>query len=90
MSSLIISELFPPCFSRSNNFNLPHSSLGSDDKDLVFEILGAETIEPGDLSYFVSVQARVGFLPIAFGSKFFSFAKSYNNFLSDNLARSTL
>ena len=33
-SSLIMSELFPACFSSSNNFNPSHSSLGSDDGNL--------------------------------------------------------
>ena len=36
ISSLIISEFFPPCFSCSNNFNLSYSLSGSVDKNLVF------------------------------------------------------
>ena len=35
ISSLIISELFPACFSCSNNFNLSQSSSGSDGKKLL-------------------------------------------------------
>ena len=90
ISSLIISELFPACFSCYNNFNLSQSSLGSDDKNIVFETPEAETIKPGELSNFISLLARVDLLPGAFRSKCISFAKSYINFLSDKLARSTL
>ena len=63
ISSLIISELFPAWFSCYNNFSLSHSSLGSDDKKIVFETPEAETIEPGDLSNFISVLYRVDLLP---------------------------
>ena len=52
ISSLIKSELFPACFCCSNNLNLSQSSLGSDDKTIVFEIPEAEIIIPGDLSIF--------------------------------------
>ena len=34
ISSLYILKLLPACFSFSNNFNLSHKSLGSDDKIL--------------------------------------------------------
>ena len=34
---LVITELFPACFSCRNNFNLSQSSSGSDDKNIVFE-----------------------------------------------------
>ena len=37
ISSLIILELLPACFSCNNYFNLSQSSLGSDDKNNVFE-----------------------------------------------------
>ena len=37
ISSLIILELLPACFSCSINFNLSHNSLGSDDENIVFE-----------------------------------------------------
>ena len=66
ISSLIKSELFPACFSCSNNFNLSQSSLGSDDKNIVFETPQAETIKPGDFSNFIRVLSRVDFLPTAF------------------------
>ena len=52
ISSLIKSELFPVCFSCSNDFNLLHNSSGSDDKNIVFETSEAETIKPGDFSNF--------------------------------------
>ena len=54
ISSLIVSELFPACFSCNNSFNLSQSSSGSDDKNFVFETLEAETIKPGDLSNFLT------------------------------------
>ena len=44
-------ELFPACFSCNNNFNLSHNSLGSDDKNFVFEIPEAKV--PGELSIFI-------------------------------------
>ena len=66
ISSLIISELFPACFSCNNNFNQSQSLSGSDDKNIVFETPEAETIKPGDLSNFIRVLSRVDFLPIAF------------------------
>ena len=64
ISSLIISELLPPCFSCNNNFSLLHRSSGSEDKNIVFETPEAETIKPGDLSSFISVRSRVDLLPI--------------------------
>ena len=68
ISSLIISELFPACFSCSNNFNLSHNSLALDDRNIVFETPEAETIKPGELSNFISFLSRVDLLPEAFGS----------------------
>ena len=61
ISSLIISELFPACFSCSNSFNLLQSSSGSDDKNIVFETPEAEILKPGDLSNFIRVRSRVDF-----------------------------
>ena len=90
ISLLIISELFPACFSCNNNFNLLYSSSGSDDKNIVFETPQAETLKPGDLNNFISVLSRVDLLTKAFVSKFISFAKSYIRFLSCISARSTL
>ena len=55
ISSLIISELLPACLSCNNYFNLLQSSSGSDDKIIVLETPEAETINPGDLSNFISV-----------------------------------
>ena len=75
-------------YSCNNNFNLSHNSLGSDDKNIVFET--PEAVIAGDLSNFISVLSRVVLLPQAFVSKFISFAKSYISFLSCILARSTL
>ena len=37
ISSSIKLELIPPCFVCNNNFNLSQSSLGLDDKNIVFE-----------------------------------------------------
>ena len=90
ISSLIMSELFPACFSSNNNFNLSHNSLASDDRNIVFETPEAETIKPGELSNFISFLSRVDLLPGAFRSKCISFAKSFINLLSEKLARSTL
>ena len=63
ISSLIISELFPACFSSNNNFNLSHSSLASDDKNIVLETPEAEPINYGDLSNYIGVLSRVDLLP---------------------------
>ena len=63
ISSLIISELFPACFSCYNNFNLLQSSSGSDDKNIVFETPEAETSKPGELSNLIRLLSRVDFLP---------------------------
>ena len=82
--------MFPACFSCNNNFNLSHNSLGSDDKNIVFETPEAETLKPGDYGNFVRVGSLVDLLPKAFKSKFISLAKSYIIFLSCKLARSTL
>ena len=73
-------EIFPACFSCSDNFLLSQSSSGSDDKNFVFETPEAETIKPGDLINFISVLSQVDFLPKAFRSKIISLAKSYINF----------
>ena len=48
ISTLIISELFPACFSCSCNFNLLHNSSGSGNKNIVFETPEAETFKPDD------------------------------------------
>ena len=51
ISSSILSELFLVCLSCSNTFDLSHSSLGSDDKNIVFwddDLPGTETFVLGD------------------------------------------
>ena len=90
ISSLINYELSPACFSCSSIFSLSQSSSGPDCKYIVFELPEAEVIKPGDLSIFISVLPQVDLLPVVFTSKYISFAKSYDNFLYDKLARSTL
>ena len=66
ISSLIISEIFPACFSCNNNFNLLHNSSRSYDKNILFETPEAETIKPGDFSNLIRVLSRVDLLPGAF------------------------
>ena len=61
ISSLIMLELFPACFSCSNNFDVSHSSLGSDGKTFV-EI--PEATIAGDLSNFISDRSHF-FVPSA-------------------------
>ena len=61
--SLIMSELFPACFSCSNKFHLSQISSGSVDKKIAFETPEAETFKPGDLSKFMRVLSQVIFLP---------------------------
>ena len=90
ISPLIILELMPACSSCSNNVYLLHNLSGSDGKNNVFEIPEAELIKTGDLGTLIRVLFRVDLLPWAFTSNYISFAKSYNNFLSAKLARSTL
>ena len=51
ISSLITSELLPACFPCNNNFNLSKSSLGSEDRIIVFEI--REAMIAGDSSIFI-------------------------------------
>ena len=60
ISSLIMSEFFPACFSCNNNFNLILNSSESDDKNVV-EI--PEAILAGDFSNLISVLSRVDLLP---------------------------
>ena len=51
ISSLIISELLSACFSCNNNLSLSQSSLGSEDRIIVFEIPEAKIA--GDSSFFI-------------------------------------
>ena len=89
-SPLIKLEILPACLCCYLNFILSHNSMGSKDKNIVFETLEAETIKPGDLSNFIRVLSQIDLLHCAFKSKFNSFAKSYFNFLSYKLARLAL
>ena len=59
ISSLIMLELFPACFSYNINFNLSQSSSGSKDKNIVFVIPEAETINHGDFGNLIRVLSRV-------------------------------
>ena len=86
ISSLVRKELFPACFSCNKNFNQSQSSLGSDDKSIVFEIPEAGTIKPGDFKKIISVRSLVLLLPTRFISKRICFANSYISFLSVKLA----
>ena len=70
ISSLIMSELFPACFSGNNNFNLSQSSLRLEYKNIVFETPESETIKSGDLSNFISVQSRVDFVKLLYQNSF--------------------
>ena len=74
ISSLIMSELFPACFSCSNNFNLLHSSSGSDDKNIVFET--PEAIILGDLSILIIDLSQSFLFPFCLIIKFISFTNS--------------
>ena len=90
ISSSNMSESFPACISCSNNFNLSQSSSNSDDKNIVFQVLEAETIQPGELNNFIGVLSRVDLSHGALTSKYISFAKSKINVLPATLARSKL
>ena len=72
---LLMSELFPACFSCSNKFILSQTSSGSDGQTFV-EI--TESMMAGDLSNFLSVLSLIDFLPGALTSEYISFANSYN------------
>ena len=84
ISSSMISKLLPACFSCINNFLLLHNSLGSEDKNPVFEKIFSETLEaetniPGGLKNLISDLSLGLLLPGAHSSKYFSFANSNNN-----------
>ena len=51
ISSSFKLELLPPCFSCNTNFNLSQSSLGSEDRIIVFEI--PKAMIAGDSSIFL-------------------------------------
>ena len=94
-SSLIVSKIFPACFSCINSFNLSKSSLGLEDKNLVEQLFGSDSLNvpatiPFDLSIPTGDLSQVLLLPRAFSSKYISFAVSYISLLSGQLTRSTL
>ena len=78
ISSIIKAELFPACYSCSNNLNIPHSSLGSDDKNIVFE--KPEAMIAGYISVFLKIRSRVDLLPGHLTSKCISLGKWYITF----------
>ena len=57
ISSLIMSEFLPACFSSSNKPNMSQKLFGSVGKNLVLEIPEAETIILGDLSIYIGVRS---------------------------------
>ena len=59
ISSFIISELIPASFACGNNFNFLHNSLGSDGKNMLFEILEEEIIKRSDFGNFLRVLSQV-------------------------------
>ena len=87
LPSLIMSELFPACFSCSKNFNLSQSCLGFSGKNTV-EI--PESILAGDLSNLIGNLSLVLYYLKLFDQSIFLCKNSNMIFLSDNLARSTL
>ena len=60
ISFLIKSDLFPACFSCSNNFNLSQSSSEVDHKRIVEK---PEAMNAGNLNELIRVLSRVDFLP---------------------------
>ena len=76
ISSLIVSELFPACFSCNINVNLFHNSSGSDDRNIILEI--PDAIRAGDLSNFIIELSLSLFRPFCFSIKFHFFSKFIN------------
>ena len=74
ISSLIMSELFPACFSYSSNSNLLHYSSGSNDKIIVFEI--PEAMIAGNFSKFIIYLSLSLFHPFCLILIFISFPDS--------------
>ena len=84
ISILVMSELFPPCFSCNNTFILLQSSLGLDDQNVVFqEVLFLTEPAPiaGNLSNFIEFSFLVLLLPVCLTSSLISSRKSNTNFL---------
>ena len=82
-----MSVLNPAFSSCSYIFSLSHGSFGFSAKNTV-EF--PEAMIASCLSNLINNLSPVDFLPEALTSKCIPFANSYNIFLSDNLARSTL
>ena len=74
ISSIIISKLFPACFSCNNNFNLLKCSSGSVGKNNVSEKPEAKTA--GDLSNLITNLSHSLFHSFCLMSKFISFPNS--------------
>ena len=78
ISRLIISELFPACFSCHNNFNLLPNSSRSNGKNIVSET--PEAMIAGDSSSFIIDLSLLLFCPYCLISNFISLPNSYINF----------
>ena len=72
ISSLIMSELYPACFSCNNNFTLLHKSSKSDDRIIIFGT--PDAIIAGDFNKFISDLSLSLFRPFCLILKFNSFA----------------
>ena len=76
ISSLIMSELLPLCFSCNNNPNLSQSSLRSEDRKIIFEI--PEATIAGELSIFIIENMSNTRSAYAFGVTVHFFCKFIN------------
>ena len=76
ISSLIISELLPACFSCNNNFNLSQSSLGLEDRNIVLDI--PEALIAGDSSVFFNRSTSSTQSACVFGAIVHFFCKLIN------------
>ena len=68
ISSLIMLESFPACFSCNNNFILLHNSSGSVHRSFIFEI--PDAIRAGDFNNFISDLSLSLFRPFCLMLKF--------------------
>ena len=73
ISSLIISEVLPACFSCKNIFNLSQSPSGLDGKNVVFEI--PEALIAGDSSNIYKSSISSSFINLSFCLKIQFFRK---------------
>ena len=74
ISSLILSELIPACFSCNNKLNLSQSSLRSEDRIIVLDVPEAKIA--GELSIFFIDLCLLFGRPVLLVSNFISFANS--------------